>query len=70
MWWSEDIGRYISGLPLLHDGVVRAAGWAVGRDELLDEFLDDGVGGIIGGELADVFGGFESDHGLSPILRT
>ena len=28
-------------------GVVRAAGWAVGRDELLDEFLDDGVAGVM-----------------------
>jgi hypothetical protein len=43
-------------------GVVSATGRAVGRDELLDEFLDGGIRGIIGGELVEVFGGFESDH--------
>ena len=38
------------------------AGRTVGRDELLDEFLDGGVGRMVLGELADVFGEFECDH--------
>ena len=43
-------------------GVVSPTGRTVGRDELIDEFLDGGVGGVVGRELAEVFGGFERDH--------
>jgi len=28
----------------------------------MDEFLDDGMGGIVGEEFLDVFRGFECDH--------
>ena len=37
-------------------GVVKAAGWAVGRDELLDEFPDGGVCVMVVGELVEGFG--------------
>jgi len=36
----------------------------VGGDEVFDKFFDDGMGGIVGGELGEVLGGFEGDHGV------
>ena len=34
----------------------------VGGDQVIDQFLDDGKGGVSGGQFGDVFGGFERDH--------
>ena len=42
-------------------------GRTVGRDELFYKFLDGGVGGMVFGELGDVFGEFERDHALLPL---
>ena len=56
--FSVQINRHVTIVL----GVVSPTGWAVGRDELIDEFLDGGVCRVVFGELAEVLGGFECEH--------
>jgi hypothetical protein len=37
----------------------------VGTEQILDQFLDDGIRGVVGGELVEVMRGFESFHEVS-----
>ena len=47
-------------------GVVGFTRRCVFGDEPVDEVLDGGICGMVFGELAEVFGGFESDHECPP----
>jgi hypothetical protein len=48
--------------PALGVGIIGTLWGVVGRDGQVDEGLDDGVGGIGGGELTEVMAGFEVKH--------